>query len=84
MSTTYIFHDQAGIIPGVPGAFAHCIVQVDEQGNAEVLPLVPVETPDLPIEETQPRIETQQAPVEEVQAPTIEQPIEQTQVESGG
>ena len=31
MSQTYIFHDQAGSIPGVPGTFSNCMIEVDEE-----------------------------------------------------
>lgn len=36
--TTYIFN-QAGSIPGIPGTFAGCRVDVDEEGNIIETPL---------------------------------------------
>lgn len=36
MSQTYIFHDQAGSIPGVPGLFSHCQVEIGDDGSVTV------------------------------------------------
>jgi hypothetical protein len=37
MSTIYSFHDQAGVIPGIPGVFSHCTVEVDDEGSVHIL-----------------------------------------------
>jgi len=77
MSQVYIFYDQAGTIPGVPGMFSHCQAEVDEDGSVNVNQLsrgqetVVLESTIEPVAE--------EAPAQE----PIEQPIEQEQQTDG-
>ena len=59
MSQIYTFRDQAGDIPGIPGTFSHCQVQVNDDGTFTILSPVPIE----PIEQTVVQ-EQEEAPVE--------------------
>jgi hypothetical protein len=75
MSTVYIFHDQAGTIPGVPGTFAHCVVEVDEEtGQATIksLPIMPIiESTVEPVAESVP----QEAPATETIEEQPQEPV---------
>jgi hypothetical protein len=39
----WTFHEP-GVIPGIPGQFANCRVEIDERGEPTILPLVPTPT----------------------------------------
>ena len=74
MSQVYIFYDQAGTIPGVPGMFSHCQVEVDEDGSVNVNQLsrgqetVVLESTIEPVaEEVQPPAQEQEQPLEQEQ-----------------
>lgn len=73
--TSYIFHE-AGSIPGIPGTFAHCRIEVDEDGNVETTPLPLHPDPAYPTEEPSPPQEntTDPAPDHPPEAPAQEAP----------
>ena len=76
MSQVYIFYDQAGTIPGVPGMFSHCQVEVEDDGSVNVL--------SLPQGQQTVVIESSIEPVaEEPPAQEQEQPLEQEQQTDG-
>jgi hypothetical protein len=73
---THFIFNQAGSIPGIPGTFAHCRVDIDEAGNVTEtpLPLTPMVS-----EDTEP-MEAVKAPVQAEEAPAPEPPqAEQSQ-----
>ncbi len=75
MSRFYVFHDQAGCIPGVPGTFSHCVVEVEDDGTfvseRSLLfsgnPLVVDSTIEPVAEEVQPPAQEQEQPLEQEQ-----------------
>ncbi len=73
MSTIYIFYDQAGTIPGVPGMFSHCQVEVSEDGSVTVNQLSRGQETVV--------LESTIEPVAEEIPPALEQPIEQQEQE---
>ncbi len=48
--TTYIFH-QLGCIPGIPGEFGNCRVDIDDEGNITETPLAPIPDGDVVAED---------------------------------
>ena len=74
--TSYIFHE-AGSIPGIPGTFAHCRIEVDEDGNVETTPLPLHPDPAYPTEEPPPPQENATDPASDhpPEAPAQETPI---------
>ena len=75
--SVYIFHE-AGVIPGVPGTFSNCRVEVGDDGQVTVLPLAPTPAP-LPAPATggaeEPPIEIESATVVPEQAPATSEPV---------
>ncbi len=74
MSTIYIFYDQAGTIPGVPGMFSHCQVEVEDDGSVTVNQLsrgqetvVLESTIESVAEEVRPPAQEQEQPLEQEQ-----------------
>ena len=60
MSQIYTFRDQAGDIPGIPGTFSHCQVQVEDDGTFAILSPVAL----APIDQAQNVVQEQEeAPV---------------------
>ena len=74
--SVYIFHE-AGVIPGVPGTFSNCRVEVGDDGQVTVLPLAPTPAP-LPApanDAEEPPIEIESATVVPEQAPAASEPV---------
>lgn len=72
--SVYIFHE-AGVIPGVPGTFSNCRVEVGDDGQVTVLPLAPTPAP-LPA----PASGAEEPPIESItvvpeQAPATSEPV---------
>ena len=77
MSQVYIFYDQAGTIPGVPGMFSHCQVEVEDDGSVTVNQLSRGQQTEVIESTIEPVVE--ESPAQE----PIEQPLEQEQQTDG-